>query len=322
MTTTSRRLSVAIPVFNEEGNVTELVRRVMAVLDTVPGGPHELVLVDDGSSDRTATMARDLAASDARLMVITLSRNFGHQVAVSAALDHVTGDVIAVMDGDLQDPPEVLPQLLAVFDTGYDVVFATRTGRKEGWLLRTCYNLFYRLIDRLSSLHMPLDAGDFSIMSHRVVEVIRRAPERQRYVRGLRTWAGFRQIGVPVVRGARHAGESKYSVRALVRLAFDGIFAFSTAPIRAAAVVGALAIALSSAFAAYSIIVKLVTHAAPRGFTATVVIMIFLSGVQLLFLGVVGEYVGRIYEETKRRPLYVVDQITQHPDAKRPRATP
>jgi dolichol-phosphate mannosyltransferase len=309
------RVSIAIPLHNEEETVAELLHRVGTVLDATPGGPHEVVIVDDGSSDGTLGLLQDAAARDDRLLVVSLSRNFGHQAALSAGLDHVTGDVVVTMDGDLQDPPEAIPALLAKLGEGYDVVYAQRVNRSEPWWLRLSYYTFYRILSSLSSLQLPLDAGDFSIMSRRVVEQIRKAPERQRYIRGLRSWVGFKQVGMAIERPARFAGSSKYSLRRLVGLAFDGIFAFSTLPLRAAAVLGALAIALSTAFAVYSLFAKIFLSQTPRGFTALVFIITFLSGVNLLFLGVIGEYIGRVYEEVKTRPLYVVQKIIGRPRA-------
>jgi len=215
-----------------------------------------------------------------------------------------------LMDGDLQDPPEAISRLLEKFFEGYDVVYAQRTRRKEAWLLRVCYYVFYRLIARLSDLTLPLDAGDFAVLSRPVVEHLQRMPEHHRYLRGLRTWVGFPQIGIEVERSERHSGRIRYSVLRLLRLASDGIFAFSIVPIRAAAMIGGLSILLSSLFAIYSVFAKLVLHQSPKGFAALVILITFLSGALLFFLGLVGEYVGRIYEETKARPHYVIRRLT------------
>lgn len=304
------RLSVAVPLYNEEENVRELVRRVTAVLDGLPGGPHELVLVDDGSRDGTLRLAEEAAATDPRVRVVSLSRNFGHQAALSAALDHVGGDAVVLLDGDLQDPPEEIPRFLEKHGEGYDVVYARRERRKEPLWLRVAYWTYYRILARMSHLTLPLDAGDFSLMSRRVVDEIRRTPERHRYLRGLRAWAGFRQVGLPVERAARAAGRPKYSLGRLVELGFDGIFSFSIVPIRAAAVLGAGAIFLTLLFALYAVWAKLALDRSPQGFTALLVVVTFVSGVLLFFLGVIGEYVGRIYEEVKGRPLYVVARVT------------
>ncbi|MEO5826049.1 MAG: glycosyltransferase family 2 protein [Gemmatimonadales bacterium] len=303
------RVSVTIPLLNEEEVLPELLRRLLAVLDAIDGGPHEVVFVDDGSTDATRRLLADAAAADPRVRAVFLSRNFGHQCAVSAGLDHVSGDVVIVMDGDLQDVPEEIPHLLAVHAEGYDVVYVRRTKRSEPLLLRAAYVIFYRIAARFSSVRLPLDAGDFSLMSRRVIDTVRAAPERNRYVRGLRAWAGFRQIGVEVKRGARAGGQSKYSLVALTRLALDGLFAFSIVPIRAAMALGSIAMAGAMLFAGYAILVRLLGGRTPQGFTALIIAVTFLAGVNLFFLGVVGEYVGRIYEEVKHRPLYVVERI-------------
>ncbi len=304
------RVSLAIPVYNEEAVLPELLRRTRAVLDSIPGGPHEIVLADDGSSDRTLELLEGAAEEDARLVVIALSRNFGHQTALTAALDHVTGDVAVLMDGDLQDPPEAVPTLLEAYQQGYDVVYVRRVNRKESWWLRACYYLFYRLLTALSSIQLPLDAGDFGLMSRRVVQEIRRMPEHHRYLRGMRTWVGFRQIGIPIERAARRAGRTKYSPLRLLKLASDGIFAFSIVPLRAAAIFGATATGVSILYSIYSLYVKFWLHA-PQGFTALILVITFLSGVNLFFLGIIGEYIGRVYEEAKGRPHYVVRQVVR-----------
>jgi polyisoprenyl-phosphate glycosyltransferase len=301
-------VSVAIPLYNEEAVLPELLRRVTAVLDGIPGGPHEIVLVDDGSSDRTLELLEKAAEKTPNLVVVALSRNFGHQTALGAALDQVSGDVTVLMDGDLQDPPEAIPTLLDTYKQGYDVVYVQRVNRKEAWWLRACYHAFYRLLAALSSIQLPLDAGDFGLMSRRVVEEIRQMPEHHRYLRGLRTWVGFRQIGIPIERSARRAGRTKYSPLKLLKLASDGIFAFSIVPLRAAALVGATATGLSFLFSLYSLYAKFRLHS-PQGFTALILAVTFLSGVNLFFLGIIGEYVGRVYEEAKARPHYIVRKV-------------
>lgn len=306
------RISVAAPLYNEEENLPELLRRVRAVLSSLPGGPHEIVLVDDGSSDRTRAIIEEAASGDPCVVSVALSRNFGHQRALSAALDHVTGDVVVLLDGDLQDPPEEIPRFLDAFREGYDVVYAKRERRKEPLWLRFCYFAYYRLLAWVARPALPLDAGDFSLMSKRVVDEIRRAPERQRYLRGLRAWAGFRQLSLPVERAARHAGRPKYSLHRLVELGLDGIFSFSIFPIRAAAVLGALSAMVTTLFALYALYAKIVRDRSPQGFTALLLVITFVSGVLLFFVGIIGEYVGRIYEEVKGRPLYIVDRIVRH----------
>jgi glycosyltransferase involved in cell wall biosynthesis len=303
------RISVVVPLYNEESNLSELLRRLRAVLESVAGGPHEIVIVDDGSTDRTVEILQTEAQEDDRLVGIMLSRNFGHQAALTAGLDHASGDVTIVMDGDLQDSPEAIPLFLEKYQQGYDVVYAQRVRRKEPWPLRLCYFTFYRLMERLSDIQVPLDAGDFGLMSRRVVDQLRRMPEHHRYLRGMRSWIGFRQIGLPVERSERHSGGSKYGLVGLLKLAADGIFAFSIVPIRAAALLGAAVIFVSSLYVFYALYVKFVLHISPVGFTALIAMVTFLSGVLLFFLGVIGEYVGRIYEETKARPAYIIDRV-------------
>ena len=305
------RLSVAIPLHNEALGVAELLRRVDAVLDEVPGGPHEIVLVDDGSTDGTLPLLEAAAHSNPRLVIVALSRNFGHQAALSAALDFVTGDLVVAMDGDLQVRPEAIPALLAKQQEGYDVVYAQRVKRKESWPLRLSYFAFYRLMASLSDTRLPLDSGDFALMSRRVVEEMRAAPERHRYLRGLRSWVGFRQTGLVVERDERFAGATHYGPLKLLKLASDGIFSFSIVPLRAAAMLGLIAILISAAFSLYTLYARLLLHRTPVGFTSLMLFVAFLTGVQLFFLGIIGEYVGRIYQETKRRPIYVLGAVTR-----------
>jgi polyisoprenyl-phosphate glycosyltransferase len=303
------RLSIAIPIHNEESVLPELLRRTRAVLDQIAGGPHELLFVDDGSSDRTFELLEEAALQDSRIRAISLSRNFGHQAALTAALDHVTGDAAVVMDGDLQDTPEAIPKFVERHQQGFDVVYAQRIRRKEPWPLRLCYFAFYRMMTKLSDVRLPLDSGDFGLMSRRVIDQVRRMPEHHRYLRGLRSWVGFRQTGIPVEREERHSGKSKYSLFRLLKLAADGIFAFSIVPIRAAALLGSAAISVSVLYVLYALYYRFILNRSPQGFTALIAAITFLSGVLLFFLGVIGEYVGRIYEETKGRPNYIVERV-------------
>jgi dolichol-phosphate mannosyltransferase len=306
------RLSVAVPLHNEESVFPELLRRLGAVLDGLPGGPHEIVMVDDGSTDGTLDLLKEAVMNDTRIVAVLLSRNFGHQAALTAALDHATGDATVVMDGDLQDRPEVIPDFVAFYKKGYDVVYAKRVRRKEPWWLRLCYYSFYRVLALLSDVELPIDAGDFGLMSRRVVVELRRMPEHHRYLRGLRSWVGFRQIGIDVERAERHSGRSKYSMSRLCRLAADAVFAFSIVPLRIAAILGFFAIVASSLFAVYSVYLRIFLNRSPIGFTAIVWIITFLSGMILLFLGVIGEYLGRVYEELKARPVYIAHSVIRH----------
>jgi dolichol-phosphate mannosyltransferase len=307
------RLSLAIPVHNEESVLPELLRRIGSVLDQVPGGPHEVVFVDDGSTDRTLAILDETVRHDPRIIVLSFSRNFGHQAAISAALEHVTGDVVVIMDGDLQDTPESIPVFLEKYAQGYDVVYAQRIKRKEVWWLQASYFVFYRVIDALSDIRLPHDSGDFGLMSRRVVDQIRRMPEHQRYIRGLRTWVGFRQTGVAIERAERFSGRTKYTPLRLLKLASDGIFAFSVVPLRVATVFGAAGIAVALMYVLYAVFAKYFLNQSPRGFTALTVLISMLSGVILLFLGIIGEYLGRIYEEVKSRPNYIVERVIRSP---------
>lgn len=305
------RLSIAIPMHNEEVMIPELLSRLDKTLDSIEGGPHEVVAVDDGSTDSTAAMLEEAARRDSRLVVVVLSRNFGHQAALTAALDQVSGNAVVLMDADLQDRPEVIPLFLEKYRQGYDVVYARRMNRKEPFWLRASYKVFYRVLGKISDMQIPMDAGDFGLVSRRVVTELRRLPEHHRYLRGLRSWVGFRQAGIDVERDARFAGEPKYNLQRLFKLAFDGIFSFSTLPIRAAGLFGLFALAISGVYALYTLYAKLVLHVSPQGFTAIIFLITFLSGVQLTFLGVIGEYLGRVYEEVKTRPVYIIERVTR-----------
>jgi len=312
-------VSVVVPVLNEEQNVRELAGRVAKVL-APETADFELIFVDDGSTDRTAAILRDLHVLDPRIKAVHLSRNFGHQAAISIGLAAAAGEAVVVMDGDLQDPPEMLPALLDRWREGYDVVYAVRAHRKESWVKQAAYKVFYRVLARVSQVDIPLDSGDFSVMSRRVVDVINALPERTRFVRGMRSWAGFRQVGVEQIRGARHAGRSKYTFRRLVRLALDGFIASSYRPLQLASVFGILVSTVAFLLAVGLVILKL-THGIPLvGWTSLIVAILFMGGVQLVCLGILGEYVGRIYEETRGRPASVVATVlggTRLPSAER-----
>jgi glycosyltransferase involved in cell wall biosynthesis len=303
-------LSVVIPVFNEEGNITVLHSRLTAVLE----GTHtdyEIIFVDDGSNDESLNQLQNLSVKDKRVLVVELARNFGHQVAISAGLDFARGQAVAVMDADLQDPPEVLPKFIAEWRGGKDVVYAVREQRKEGWLKRTSYAIFYRLLHRVANVHIPLDSGDFCIMDRRVVELLKSMPERSRFVRGIRSWVGLKQVGLPFERAARYAGESKYTLSRLMLLGLDGLISFSYVPLRLITFLGFSVSALSILMAIFYFVKKLFYGLSPPGFATLIVSIFFLAGIQLITLGVIGEYVGRIFEEAKQRPLYVLRQATR-----------
>jgi polyisoprenyl-phosphate glycosyltransferase len=303
------RLSIGIPIHNEREVLPKLLTRLVAVVDTIPGGPHEIVFVDDGSTDGSRGFLTDAARRDSRVKVIALSRSFGHQAALGAALDFAKGDAVVLMDGDLQDEPEIIPELVRLHLAGADVVYTRRASRKGRLILRLAYKAYYRIVASVAEVPMPLDSGDFSLLGARVVAALRRMPERQRYLRGLRAWVGFTQVSVDVQRGARGGGKPKYTTWRLMQLALDGICSFSIVPLRAATLTGLAAMAFAVAFSLYAVYVRIVVGAVPVGFTASLLVTAFLSGVQLLFLGVIGEYLGRIYAETKGRPSYIVAEI-------------
>ena len=301
-------LSVVVPVFNEEGNLPELYTRLCAVLGTLESN-FEIIFVDDGSHDTSIEILTRLAQNDARVSVICLARNFGHQAAISAGLDRTRGAAVIVMDADLQDPPEVLPQFIAKWREGYDVVYAVREHRKESWFKRTSYAAFYRLLQRVANIEIPLDAGDFCIMDRKVVDLLVRMPERNRFVRGIRSWVGLNQVGLRYERAARYAGETKYSYGKLITLALDGLVSFSYLPLRIISMIGIGVSVVSILLAIMYTIQKIFLGLSPPGFPTTIVAIFFLAGIQLITIGVIGEYVGRIFEEVKRRPMYVVRQV-------------
>ena len=300
-------ISVVIPVFNEEDTLGPLFERLSAVMDASQD-EFEVIFVDDGSRDGSLGMLREFHAADPRVRAVSLSRNFGHQVAVTCGLDHSKGRAVVVMDGDLQDPPEVLPELVERWREGYDVVYAVRKRRKENVIKVGAYKAFYWLLSKVSYLDIPLDSGDFSLMDRRVVDLLAGMPERNRFVRGLRTWVGLKQIGHEYERSARHAGESKYNLAKLFRLAFDGLVSYSFVPLRLVSNLGLLVSISALGYMAYLVFARLFDERTIEGWTSTVVIMLFLGGIQMLSLGIIGEYVGRIFDEVKQRPQYVVGE--------------
>jgi dolichol-phosphate mannosyltransferase len=301
-------LSVVIPIYNEQENLPELGRRLKVALEGL-GEAWEVVFVNDGSRDGSSELLKKLRAEDPRMKRIEFSRNFGHQVAVSAGLDHARGRAVVVMDGDLQDPPEVIPRLVARWREGYEVVYAVRRKRKEGAAKRAAYALFYRLLQRIADIEIPLDSGDFSLVDRKVVDMLVAMPERNRYVRGLRAWIGFRQTGLEYERDARFAGEAKYTLRGLLRLARDGVFAFSEAPLHVAMNVGLAITVLSSVLAIWTLVKRILLYEVVPGFATLALLVLFFGGVQLITIGILGEYVARIYTEVKGRPRYVIREL-------------
>ena len=302
-----QRISLVFPVYNEEQVLPVLYDRVRELLVQLPY-EAEVILVNDGSRDGSLELLKRFHAADPRFKVIDFSRNFGHQVAITAGIDFATGDAVILLDADLQDPPELLPQFLQQWEAGYQVVYAVRRKRKEHLFKRMAYAAFYRVLQRISNIAMPLDAGDFCLMDRVVVDTLKAMQERNRFVRGLRSWAGFQQIGLEYDRAQRHSGEVKYTMSKLMRLALDGIFAFSYFPLQLASYTGFIISGASFLGILVYLYREIFVGGEPRGFPTLVILILFLGGIQLISLGVIGEYIGRIYDEVKRRPTYVVKQ--------------
>ncbi len=309
-------LSIIIPALNEEANLPTLHERLTAA-SALWQMPFEVILIDDGSTDTTLSMLRDLHAHDSRFKYLSFSRNFGHQTAISAGLRYSTGDVVAILDADLQDPPEELPRFLDKWREGYQVIYGVRRKRKENMFKRSAYFVFYRLMAWMSSIEIPLDAGDFCIMDRVVVDHLNRLPERNRFVRGLRSWIGYRQIGIPYERHSRFAGEVKYTLRKLVRLALDGIINFSYRPLEVVGAFGFLVAIFSFLSIVFFLLHRILDFKifgySPQdvpGFTSLILAVLFIGGVQLFTLGIFGEYIGRIFDEIKQRPHYIIQEQT------------
>ena len=308
-------LSVVVPCFNEQEVLKLTHRRLIEALGD-NSYDLEIVYVNDGSRDRTEEILFELADADSRVKVISLSRNFGHQSAITAGLDYAGGNVVAVIDADLQDPPEVILSLIAKWREGFDVVYGVRTKRKEVFFKQLFYKAFYRLYRFCARIEVPLDSGDFALLDRRVVDLLNSLPEKNRFIRGLRAWTGFRQTGLVYERDARAAGDSKYNFQKLIKLAFDGIFNFSTWPLTIIFITGLF----TSLFSVFATLVYLIARIGDykifgyspgdaRGFTTLILSIFFFSGIQLISLGIIGEYLGRLYQETKRRPTYVVKEV-------------
>jgi dolichol-phosphate mannosyltransferase len=312
-------LSLVLPIYNEEEVIPELHRRLGELLGKL-GLDAEVIFVEDGSRDRSLDLLRAIAAGEARYRIVSFARNFGHQAAITAGVDHARGKAVVVMDADLQDPPEVILEMVDKWRQGFDVVYGRRRRREgETWFKRLTAGVFYRLFAALIRIDVPLDTGDFRLMSRRVVVTLRELRETHRFVRGLVAWVGFRQTEVLYDRPGRFAGSTKYPVRKMMRFALDGITSFSIVPLRFSTYFGILMIAASVAVVMWALLAKFLFHRVVPGWTALVVVVAIFASAQFLMIGVLGEYVGRIYEEVKRRPLYVVGETI---NVARPRDAP
>jgi dolichol-phosphate mannosyltransferase len=308
-----RVLSVVLPAFNEQDVLPLTHARLQSLTPALDqlGFDLELVFVNDGSRDRTGELLDEFAHRDPRVRAVHLTRNFGHQAAISAGLSVARGDVVALMDADLQDPPEQLPRFLEQWASGYQVVYAIRTGRKEWFGKRMAYWAFYRLMNLVAELDIPLDSGDFCVMDRRAVDLLNSLPERQRFVRGLRTWVGLKQTGLTVERDARAAGRPAYTFRGLVKLAIDGLVSFSSTPLKLLTRLGLLFLVVAFALGLWVIIGSFIDLQAPRGWASLACIVLFASSVQMIALGVMGEYMARIFLEVKGRPTFMIASITE-----------
>ncbi len=308
---TTPTFSIIAPIYNELENIPELYPRLREVMDRT-GEPWELILVDDGSSDGSTDIIRKLAENDARVRPVIFARNFGHQIAVTAGVDYCRGDAVIIIDADLQDPPEVILKLIDKWREGYEVVYAVREERQgESWFKTATASLFYRVIFRITDVDIPLDAGDFRLMDKKVIAVMRQMREKHRFLRGMSAWVGFRQVGVPYKRQPRYAGETKYPLSKMVKLALNAVTSFSYFPLQLATYIGFFAAGLSVLAIPVVAILRLITGSALLGQATTLIIVLFLGGVQLISLGIIGEYIGRIYDETKNRPLYIVAEAPE-----------
>ena len=304
-------ISIVVPLYNEEDVFDKLIQRLTSVIDKTEFS-CEVILVNDGSSDKTDELIQKICKEDIRFTGVLLSRNHGHQLAVTAGLQYVRGKKGAmIIDGDLQDPPELVNQFYDLLINGYDVIYAVRKNRKESFIKKMAYSSYYRLQKKVSNFNIPIDSGDFSMLSRRVVDTMNNMPEQSRYLRGMRAWVGYKQIAYEYDRDERHAGETKYSWTKLFELAFNGIFNFSDFPVKIITRLGFLTVIFSLIYFGYNIYRKIYYNDVPQGFSATILAIILFSGVQLISLGLIGEYVLRIYNQVRNRPLFIVDSVIQ-----------
>ncbi|MEX0966418.1 MAG: glycosyltransferase family 2 protein [Bacteroidia bacterium] len=306
-------LSLIIPVFNEEGNIPELYKRLRSVTDALKV-KHELIFVNDGSRDNSLALILELAASDKNVKYIHFSRNFGHQIAVTAGLDRARGEAVAIIDADLQDPPELIIDMYKKMQEGFEVVYARRKKReKENMLKLLTAKLFYRILARITSIEIPVDTGDFRIIHRKVVEILRRMPEHHKFLRGQISWVGFRQTSIEFERAPRQAGETGYTYRKMIRFALDGITGFSNFPLRFASVAGFVVSFIAFLLMLYALYGRLVTKDYEPGWASLIVSVLFIGGIQLLSIGIIGEYISRMNENLRNRPLYIIQETNTVP---------
>ncbi|MBE7063051.1 MAG: glycosyltransferase family 2 protein [Clostridia bacterium] len=301
-------ISVIVPLYNEEEVIEESYRRLTAVMQSL-NEDYELILINDGSRDRTASLAAALCEKDRHVRLICFSRNFGHQIAITAGMDYAAGDAVVIIDADLQDPPELIPKMVEKWREGYHVVYGKRTRRQgETIFKKVTAKLFYRFLKRMTQVDIPTDTGDFRLIDRKVCDAMKKLGERNRYVRGLVSWVGFKQYALEYVRDERFAGETKYPLKKMLKLAMDGISSFSYKPLKLATLVGFVLSGLSFLYLLIVLIQKLCGFAMVRGWASILAVQLFFNGVMLIMLGIIGSYIGRIYEEAKGRPLYIVQE--------------
>jgi dolichol-phosphate mannosyltransferase len=300
--------SIVIPVFNEEAVLPALYERMAGVMETLDS-PTELVFINDGSRDRSLEILRSLRDRDPRVKILSFSRNFGHQIAITAGLDYASGEAVVIIDADLQDPPEVIPRLVEKWKEGFEIVYAVREQREgESMFKKSTAALFYRTLRRITNIDIPMDVGDFRLLGGRAVQVLRGMREKHRFVRGMVSWVGFRQTGVKYVRHQRHAGETKYPLKKMLKFAIDGVTAFSVLPLKLASYCGFLGAFISVLYISWVLYLRLVKNITIVGWASLMVAILFLGSVQLITLGILGEYIGRICDEVRHRPLYVLEE--------------
>lgn len=303
-----KSLSIVVPVYNEESTLPELRRRLEELLKNINCKEIEVILVSDGSTDNTDVIIKQISKENPIFKGIFLTRNFGHQSALSTGLRYISGDIVAVLDADLQDPPELLPDMLNKIRDGADVVYGVRQNRKENILKRIAYSVFYKILKKSANINIPEDSGDFVCMRYEVVNSINNMPENRRFIRGLRSWVGFRHVAYPYNRNARYLGEPKYNFRKLIRLAYDGFFTFSNLPIKLMQFLGFIVTTISFAFAFAYLIIGIINNT-PEGFPTIIISIWFIGGIQLFFLGMIGEYIYRTFEQALNRPVALVREF-------------
>ncbi|NOU92971.1 glycosyltransferase [Paenibacillus sp. LMG 31456] len=302
-------ISIVIPCYNEEAVIIETYKRLTSVMAcTEKRYNYELIFANDGSKDMTLKLLKEISRNDSHVKIINFSRNFGHQIAVTAGIDSAKGDAVVLIDADLQDPPELILEFIEQWENGYEVVYAVRRKRiGETWFKKVTASYFYRYLHKITDINIPVDTGDFRLMSRKVVNVLKQIKERHRFIRGLVSWVGFKQIGIPYDRAERFAGETKYPLKKMIKFSIDAITSFSYFPLKIAGFLGVSSAILGVFGIIISLILKFTTDYVIQGWTSLMIVMLFLGGMQLFILGIIGEYLGRIYDETRNRPLYIVD---------------